>query len=395
MFNYKYLTESHLKGFDNYKYRAVDTSPLSKYVMHPTWNITVKFLPRSVAPNLLTFLGFVCVVAVAAATWCYDHDWYASGGRPGHRYDGRYEIPNYVYTISSVLIFLAYNLDGIDGKQARRIGVSGPLGEMFDHGLDSNIVFLIPFCLFSIFGRDEFSVPIFRGYLIVASVVLNFYITHCEKYNTGVLYLPWGYDVAMWAAVLLFLVAGVNGPVCYKVHVFGDVTFAQLLEVAIHATGLFTTLPVSIYNVLLSYKDRSGKCYTLMEAVRPLWSITSMIAVMTYWGVMSPNNIMENHARVFLLLFGTQFSNIASRLIVAEMSDQRCELFNRLLVPSLAAVAISMYQPQLEVYALHTLLIASLLAHVHYGVCVVRQMCDHFNVSCFTVQQKNRGKSNN
>lgn len=25
--------------------------------------------------------------------------------------------------------------DGIDGKQARRIGLSGPLGELFDHGL--------------------------------------------------------------------------------------------------------------------------------------------------------------------------------------------------------------------------------------------------------------------
>lgn len=25
--------------------------------------------------------------------------------------------------------------DGIDGKQARRINLSGPLGELFDHGL--------------------------------------------------------------------------------------------------------------------------------------------------------------------------------------------------------------------------------------------------------------------
>lgn len=35
-------------------------------------------------------------------------------------------------------------LDGIDGKQARRTGTSGPLGELFDHGLDSWSSVLIP-----------------------------------------------------------------------------------------------------------------------------------------------------------------------------------------------------------------------------------------------------------
>ncbi|XP_013139955.1 PREDICTED: ethanolaminephosphotransferase 1-like, partial [Papilio polytes] len=146
-----------------FQYRAIDTSPLSNYVMHPLWNATVKVIPRWLAPNLLTFLGFVCVVVVALLTSWYDYHWVAAGG-PGQQ---DYDIPNYMYTISAVLIFLAYNLDGIDGKQARRIGVSGPLGEMFDHGLDSYIVFFIPFCLFSVFGRDEFSIPLFRYVILV------------------------------------------------------------------------------------------------------------------------------------------------------------------------------------------------------------------------------------
>ncbi|KPJ02066.1 Ethanolaminephosphotransferase 1 [Papilio xuthus] len=115
---------------------------------------------RWLAPNLITFLGFICVVVVALLTSWYDYHWLAAGG-PGQQ-NLRGYIPNYVFTLSAVLIFLAYNLDGIDGKQARRLGVSGPLGEMFDHGLDSYIVFFIPFCLFSVFGRDEFSIPLFR-----------------------------------------------------------------------------------------------------------------------------------------------------------------------------------------------------------------------------------------
>lgn len=35
-------------------------------------------------------------------------------------------------------------------------------------------------------------------YYIMWMVFFNFYISHWEKYNTGVLYLPWGYDFSMW-----------------------------------------------------------------------------------------------------------------------------------------------------------------------------------------------------
>lgn len=35
---YSYLGPDVLGGFDNYKYSAKDTSPLSNYVCHPFWN---------------------------------------------------------------------------------------------------------------------------------------------------------------------------------------------------------------------------------------------------------------------------------------------------------------------------------------------------------------------
>ena len=34
-------------------------------------------------------------------------------------------------------LFFYQSLDAIDGKQARRTGMAGPLGEMFDHGCDA------------------------------------------------------------------------------------------------------------------------------------------------------------------------------------------------------------------------------------------------------------------
>ena len=86
--------------------------------------------------------------------------------------------------------------DGTDGKQARRTGMSGPLGELFDHGIDSLATMLMPVGVYSVFGRGEYSLPPDRVYYIILGIIITFIISHWEKYNTGVLYLPWGYDIS-------------------------------------------------------------------------------------------------------------------------------------------------------------------------------------------------------
>lgn len=84
--------------------------------------------------------------------------------------------------------------DGTDGKQARRTGTSSPLGELFDHGLDSWASFFLPVAIYSVFGRGEHGVDVFRVYLVLLGVNFCFIASHWEKYNTGILFLPWGYD---------------------------------------------------------------------------------------------------------------------------------------------------------------------------------------------------------
>lgn len=182
------------------QYNAKDTSPLSLHVMHPFWNYLVNYFPRWLAPNVMTFVGFLfSALNFVMLSW-YDWDFTASSDD----YPDVALIPNIVWLLAAIFIFTAYTLDGIDGKQARRIGLSGPLGELFDHGLDSYTAVLIPTCLYSIFGRgDLYSIPPIRMFYIIWMVYFNFYISHWEKYNTGVLYLPWGYDFSMWVSILI------------------------------------------------------------------------------------------------------------------------------------------------------------------------------------------------
>lgn len=73
---------------------------------------------------------------------------------------------------------------------------SSPLGELFDHGLDSSAAFLIPMSLFSLFGHGFSSVSLLELYHIMLACLLGFFVAHWEKYNTGSLFLPWTYDAS-------------------------------------------------------------------------------------------------------------------------------------------------------------------------------------------------------
>lgn len=73
---------------------------------------------------------------------------------------------------------------------------SSPLGELFDHGLDSSAAFLIPISLFSLFGHGPHSVSLWELYRLMLACLTGFYTAHWEKYNTGTMFLPWTYDAS-------------------------------------------------------------------------------------------------------------------------------------------------------------------------------------------------------
>ena len=68
-----------------------------------------------------------------------------------------------------------------------------PIGELFDHGLDSWAAILLPVCLASGFGRWHISAS--DDFWACVSVLGAFYVSHWEKYVTGIMYLPWLYDI--------------------------------------------------------------------------------------------------------------------------------------------------------------------------------------------------------
>ncbi|KAL5282044.1 EPT1.2 family protein [Megaselia abdita] len=383
--NYNYLNYDILKGFDNYKYNARDTSPLSLYIMHPFWNFVVKFCPPNVAPNVLTFVGFLFTAANFLILSYYDWNFQSNTN-----HENTTPIPAWFWILAAVNIFLAYTLDGIDGKQARKIGLSGPLGELFDHGLDSYTAVLIPGCLYSIFGNCSESIPPMRMYMVCWTVFFNFYVSHWEKYITGVLYLPWGYDFSMWGSTAMYLSTWYFGYGFWKINMFG-IPLSRVIEALLHVSAM-SNIPMVIRNIYKSYKYKTGKMRTFSEAIRPMYPFVMFMFLLILWPIMSPNSICDTDPRILFLLSGTIFSNISCRLIVSQMSNTRCDSYHWMLPVYSATILIALCIPQLERLLLYMLCLATTLSHWHYGTRVVQVMCVHFNRICFSTKPRMENK---
>ncbi|XP_066575730.1 ethanolaminephosphotransferase 1 isoform X2 [Amia ocellicauda] len=359
----------------------MDTNPLSVYVMQHLWNRIVKVIPLWIAPNLLTFTGFVLILLNYFMLSYFDWDYTASGPGSNHA-------PNWVWGVSGLATFSAYALDSIDGKHARRTQSSSPLGELFDHGLDSWATSLFSLSLFSVFGiSPERAVSAYTLYTVLCMVLLTFLLSHWEKYNTGVLFLPWGYDISQVTLTAVYLLTAVVGvEAWYRPLPFGYF-FTDILIAMVIGCSAFLSLPQALYNIYQAHKNGTLQRDSLYEGLLPLLSPGLLFALLTAWVMVSPDDVLSKHPRLFLWMTGVAFSNVTCRLIVCQMTNTRSEAFHWLLLP-LAAVIAGLsaglwVQREFAVLVGYSVLVT--VAHVHYGVCVGKQLSEHLNIYVFSL----------
>jgi len=374
-----YLTKEHCKGFDTYKYSCVDTSPLANYVMHPFWNQFVKLFPRWVAPNLMTFSGFILLLSQYILLCVYDPTYISITQTTAST------IPLWVWWFSFFAQFFSHTLDGCDGKQARRTGTSSPLGELFDHGIDSWCVSFFTLNVFSIFGSD--SVGIYHLYYIHVATMVAFVISHWEKYNTGVLYLPWAYDLSQVVLAIVYLVTAIYGADVWKAGFFGY-NYCEIFQWMTYGGVVILTIPFALYNIHFSYKRGECKQSSIYEGCIPLISPFLLFIVMSYW--VHHTSLLEVHPRMVTFTIGVLFTNIVARLIVAQMSSTRCQVFNKMLIILMLAcvTSLSVASEQADYYLLLSTMIVCTIAHLHYAYSVVFGLADHLKIKVFSIKEQ-------
>ena len=139
----KIIPPEDVKAIREFKYKGRDDSIYYNYIISPLCELTVKITPKWVAPNLITFIGFIFVLVLFLIGLYYSG---LSGVHP---------VPEYACYAISILYHIYFFLDNLDGKQARTIGASSPLGTIMDHCCDSMTSALITLTIGSCAGLDD------------------------------------------------------------------------------------------------------------------------------------------------------------------------------------------------------------------------------------------------
>ena len=264
-FNFSpYLPEDAASRLAAYRYAGEDHSLVYQRFWRPLCSASVNYLPFRLAPNIITLSALAAVIFTHIIFWWYmpyltvpglevattngipmvDSNVFhyiaeqlslslsADSGvtslnarlnqqamQSNQLYQGR--VPNVeensavfppaaIFVCAAFTLFLYQFLDNLDGHQARRTGVTGPLGLLMDHGCDA---------FNCVVGAMTMSSALclgatWKSWLALHSAVVVFLISTWEEYYRGALILPIvnGPNEGIFMCIGGYLVTALCGP---------------------------------------------------------------------------------------------------------------------------------------------------------------------------------------
>ena len=196
----------------------------------------VSYLPDWIAPNLLTFIGFIHTVIPLVVLFCIAD------------FDLVGEVPQWWFFFQAWCYFAYRMLDEMDGKQARKTQNSSPLGLIFDHGCDAfstGLQALLALRTLQV-GNN------FLSYATVVMAMAAFHFTTLEEYYVGTLCLPVCNAVSDGSLliILLFLVTGFTGNWIWTVHVV-DGTWLNIEGIEELTLGQIVVIVMSVMSMFI------------------------------------------------------------------------------------------------------------------------------------------------
>ncbi|KAF8899396.1 Choline/ethanolaminephosphotransferase [Infundibulicybe gibba] len=400
-----YIPQQSLDNLKKYSYKGVDKSLLSRYVLSPFWSWLVTLFPLSVAPNTITLTGLTIVIFNFFTMLCYDPLYLTQkGGATGP--------PQWIYFTWGVGLFLYQSLDSIDGKQARRTGMAGPLGEMFDHGCDA-----LNTTLEVILAAHALNLG--RSWWTIASQIAtlaNFYLTTWEEYHTGQLYLGVcsGPVEGIIMIIMIYMITGICGPTFWDK---GILTVTRLDHVPLvnklpniglnEAFMVFGAFGLA-FNIYSSYMNvRHATKGTGKSTIRPLLFLLPF-AVPAGIQIAWLSQPEFNHSAIinsatfipFLCAWGLQFAHQVGRMILAHVTSTPFPCWDWIWIWSIIGAVdanlphILGRPPVIQTSSRNTALfvwatlIISLVLYARFCTLVIKDITNHLGIACFTVRKR-------
>jgi len=396
-----YVRQDQLPNLRNYKYSSVDHSLTSKYVLKPFYNnVVIKCFPLSMAPNLITLTGFFFVVVNFITLLWYN---------PSLDQD----CPSWVYYSWAVGLFLYQTFDAVDGTQARRTRQSGPLGELFDHGVDA-VNTSLEVLLFA--GSQNMG----QGWKTVATLfasLLTFYVQTWDEYHTktltlgivngpveGILILVFVYAFTGYVGGASFwqqsMLATFGVPSAYFPDFIYNLSFTEWYLVQGAVVLVYNTLE-SARNVIKARRARGDRSRYALMGLAPFFG--TWVLVVMYLALQP--NILHNHLVPFVMFAGVVNAYSVGQMITAHLVQLDFPYHNVLVLP-LAWGVIDSLGPLLQyetsvswlgwpsalgddvfqVAFMFSMLGMAVGVYGSFVVDVIVTICDYLDIWCLTIK---------
>lgn len=167
-----FLSSWHIENLRSYKYNVDDRSILSQ-MYQPLWNKMLLYIPETIHPNMLTFCSFACVLVAYRLSLGLQFT-----STEDATFDNMALRPFWLIIAIQFLASAYMHLDALDGKQARRLRCSSPIGELLDHALDNIGMIFGVLTLLNAWGISSST----HTYLLTFACSIGFFQCHLDAY---------------------------------------------------------------------------------------------------------------------------------------------------------------------------------------------------------------------
>ncbi|EXJ80772.1 hypothetical protein A1O3_07056 [Capronia epimyces CBS 606.96] len=377
---------AHLKS---YKYQSVDKSFISNYILRHYWNAAVNLLPMWLAPNMVTLLGFFCILINVLFLQILVPDLVGPA-------------PPWLYYSFALGLWMYSTMDNIDGKQARRTGTSSGLGELFDHGIDSLNCTLASLCETAAMGLG----PSKTGAFTALIPCLPMFFSTWETYHTHTLYLGAfnGPTEGLIIACAVMIISGYLGPQIWQYRVadyigyselLGSLTFRDLWIPTILVAFFTAHLPSCIWNVAQARRKDNLPLWPVFFEWIPMIVFTASCAA---W-VGSPYSVLlrENHLVAFCMTMSFVFGRLTTKIILHHLTRRPFPYWTISLVPLaiggilawLPLFGFDPISPTFERWYIYAYLLLAMVQYFVWAVRVINRICAVLDINCLTIKKRN------
>ena len=369
---YAYLSPTGACNLHTYQYEGGDYSLLYQHVLSPLASRLSLLLPESISANLITYLGHLSLTC--GYVLCWVHCGLSLNCRP----------PAWILWLTLALYFAWIVLDNIDGKQARRLGISSPLGLLFDHQVDALNVFTTAtfFGIVSGYGDSPYTI----GSWFVA--VIPFYLFTWEELNIGKLEFPMlsgtSEGTVMLGGIMALMIWNTPAELS-TVLVFGLPLPIFIFWLAV-ALGLLNAV-YNLQRVATLCKDSKTACVSILPFIYFAFTVFTAIWV-------SPAKIGGTAAREFLVFVGFAFSREMCYMQLAHVTSTKYVALNLPNFALLTAFIVNSWAHRysyglMDEYSLLVILaVASTWSYCYLAYTLATEVATELGIPIFAVPKR-------